>query len=147
MSESFQSALEKVDFGKYIDQMQDELKRAIADIGPGRTQGEVEAIQERLQSLIRRQSRELAREIGFVGNQAMVFMMANSIVSTAWVSFALRRETLDLSKSPEDRLAIIEVFDALDLALGSVIRAGSSYADAYPTHEKGSSSSQKSEPA
>ena len=131
MSESFQSALGRVNYGKYIDQLQDELKRAIADIGPGKTKGEVEAIQARIQEVMRKQSMELAKEVGFQGNQAMVFTLATSILSTAWVAFILRRETSDLSKSPEDRLALVEMFDALANSLADVIRQGSNHADAY----------------
>jgi hypothetical protein len=138
--ESFQAALEKVNYGKYINQIQDELRRAIAEVGPGRTPGEAEAIQTRLQTLLRRQSKEIAKEIGFAGNQAIAFMIATSIISTAWVSFALRRETLDLSKSPEDRLATLEMFDALGIALGSVVQAGSDYADKYSGAENKRSS-------
>ena len=41
--------LARVDLGKYVDQIQNELKREIADIGPGRTPGEIEAIQARIQ--------------------------------------------------------------------------------------------------
>lgn len=137
MSESFQSALRKVDYGKYIDQIQAELKRAIADIGPGRTPGEVEAIQARLQECIRRQSMELAREVRFLGNQVMVFMLSNSIISTAWVAFALRRETSDLTKSPEDRLALLEMFDALANALADVVQQGSNFADRYGAPAEG----------
>ena len=137
MSESFQAVLEKVNYGKYIDQIQDELRRAIADIGPGRSPGEIERIQERIQALVRKQSKDLAKEIGLGGNQAIVFMIATSIISTAWVSFALRRETSDLSKSPEDRLVMIQMLDALGLALGSVIQAASNYADNYPVKAKG----------
>ena len=132
MSESFQSALGKVDYGKYIDQIQAELRRAVSDIGPGKTPQEIEAIQGRLQSLLAQQTKQLAKEVGFLGNQAMVFMIATSIVTTAWVSFTLRRETTDLAKSPEDRLATIEVLDSLNSALGNVIQAASAYADQYP---------------
>ena len=131
MSESFQSRLGRVDYGKYIDQIQDELKRAIADHGPGRTQGEIEAIQARIQECIRRQSLELAREVGSLGNQAFVFMLSNSIISTAWVAFTLKRETSDISTSPEDRLTLMEMFDALANALADVIQQGSEYADRY----------------
>ena len=131
MSESFQAALAKVDLGKYIDQVQNELRRAIADIGSGRTPGEVEAIQSRIQELIRRQSMELAREVGFLGNQSMVFMLSNSIISTAWVAFSLRREASDLSKSPEDRLAVIQMLDSLSSAMADLIQVGSDYADRY----------------
>jgi len=131
VSESFQSALRKIDYGKYIDEIQNELKRAMVDIGPGKTRGEVEAIQARLQECIRRQSMELARELGFLGDRVMVFMLSTSIISTAWVAFALRRETSDLAKSPEDRLALLEMFDALANALADVVQAGSGYADRY----------------
>lgn len=137
VSESFQSALRKVDYGKYIDQIQNELKRAMVDIGPGRTPGEVEATQVRLQDCIRRQSMELAREVGFLGDRVMVFMLANSILSTAWVAFALRRETSDLKKSPEDRLALLEMFDALANALAEVVQEGSNYGDRYGAPDEG----------
>jgi len=131
VSESFQSVLRRVDLGKYIDEIEQELKRATLDIGPGKTAGEVEAIQGRLQTLIRKQSMQLAKEAGFQGNQATAFMLSNSIISTAWVAFTLRRETSDLSESPEDRLAIIEMFDALANTLADVIQEGSNYADRY----------------
>jgi len=131
VSETFQAALSKVDLGKYIDQIQEELRRAVSDIGPGRTPGEVEAIQARIQELIRRQSIELAREVGFLGNQAMVFMLSNSIISTAWVAFSLRREASNLSKSPEDRLATIEMLDSLSNAMADVIQEGNAHAEAY----------------
>ena len=137
MSESFQSALRKVEYAKYVDEIQNELKRAMVDIGPGRTRGEVEAIQARLQECIRRQSMELARELGFLGDRITVFMLSNSIISTAWVAFALRRETSDLTKSPEDRLALLEMFDALANALADVVQAGSSYADRYGAPTEG----------
>ncbi len=130
MSESFQSALERVNFGKYIDQIQEELKRAIAEMGPVK-KPQNGAIQERLMALVNKQTMEMAKEVGITGNQALIFMLSTSIISTAWVSFALKRETSDLSKSPEDRLATIEMLDALELALGRVIRAASDYADQY----------------
>jgi len=74
---------------------------------------------------------ELAKEIGFLGNQAMVFMLSNSIISTAWVAFSLRREASDLSKSPEDRLAVLEMLDSLSNALADVIQEGINYGDRY----------------
>ena len=131
MSESFQSALARVNLGRYVAEIQDEFRRAIVDIGPGRTPGEIEAIQARIGELIRRQSMELAKEVGFLGNQAMVFMLSNSVISTAWVAFSLRRESTDLSKSPEDRLAVMEMLDSLSNALADVIQEGIGFADEY----------------
>ncbi len=129
MSESFQAALDKVNYGKYIDEIQDELKRIMLDIGPGRNPQEVEATQLRLQELIRKQAKDLARDVGFSGNHVFIFMAATAIISTAWVSYTLRKETSDMSKSPEDRLTIIDMLDALELALGKVIAAATNYAD------------------
>ena len=131
MSDSFEAALSKVNYGRYIDEIQSELESAIAEAGPKRTAQELEAIQERLQGVIRRQSVQLAKEVGFRGNHMMEFMTATSILATAWVAFALRRETLDMSKSPEDRLGMIEVQDALELALKRVIEAAGDYAERY----------------
>jgi hypothetical protein len=136
MSESFQGALEKVNYGKYINQIQDELKRALADIGPGKTPGEIEATQVRLQELIRKQSKELAKEVGFTGSHVLVFMTAVAIIATAWVSFTLRRGTSDMSRAPEERLGTEELLNALDLALGSVIESATKFADTYPTQER-----------
>ncbi len=146
MSESFELALSKVNYGKYIDEIQAELNKARVEVGTGKTPQEVEAIQERLQALFRRQSRQLAKEVGFLGNHVMVFMTATSILATAWLGFALRRETSDLSKSPEDRLTTIQMYDALDIALGNVIKAASSYADTYqPASSNPASGAEKAE--
>jgi len=146
VSESFKSALEKVDFGRYIDEIQEALRKAIAEVGPGRNPQEIEEVQQRLQALLRKQSTDLAKEAGLLGNQAMVFMLSSAIISTAWVSFALQRETSDLSKSPEDRLATIELFDALENALGSVIQAGAGYAERYAGPAKAPGRAEKQKP-
>ena len=129
MSESFPAAVGRASYGKYIDQIQEELVKILSEVGPGRTPQEVEATQTRLQELIRKQSKELAKDIGFSGNHVLVFMTSTAIIATAWVSFALRRETSDLSKSPEDRLALLEMLESLSLALQRVIEASTRHAD------------------
>ena len=140
MNESFQGALQRVNYGKYINQIQDELKHALDDIGPGKTPGEVEATQARLQELIRKQAREVARDVGLTGSHVLVFMTGVAIISTAWVSFALRRGTSDLARTPEERLATVELLDSLNLALGSVIESATRLADNYPAPERGTGS-------
>ena len=129
MSESFPAAIGRVEYGKYIDEIQEELKNILAQVGPGRTPQEVEATQTRLQELIRKQTRELAKEVGFSGNHVLVIMAATAIITTAWISFALRRETSDLSKSPEDRLALQDMLDSLNLALQRVSESAVRHAD------------------
>jgi len=143
MSDSFETILSKVNYGRYIDEIHSELSKAIAELGPGRTPKEIEGIQERLQAVMRRQSLQLAKEVGFRGNHVMVFMTATSIIATAWVSFALRRETLDLTKSPEDRLGTVEMLGALDLALRRVIEAAGDYAENYEEPSAGGSGTGK----
>jgi len=125
MSESFALAAGRANYAKYIDQLQEELSKIISEVGPGKTPQEVEAIQEKLQELIRKQSKELATEVGFSGNQVLVFMVATATISPAWISYTLRKETSDLSKSPEDRLALLEMLDSLEIALGKVIASAS----------------------
>jgi hypothetical protein len=129
MSSSFTAAVEKVNYGRYIDQVQEELKRALAEVGPGKTPEQVESIQMRLQELMRKQSMELAQELGISGNHVLVFMASTAIISTACLSFALKKETSDLSKSPEDRLELMEMLDALGTALSNVIAKAGNHAD------------------
>jgi hypothetical protein len=129
MSESFPAAVARANYGRYIDEIQEELQKLFSEVGPGRTPQEVEATQNRLQELIRTQTRELAKEVGFSGNHVLVFMAATAMITTAWVSFTLRRETSDLTKSPEDRLALLDMLESFNNALGKVIEAGSHHAD------------------
>ncbi len=145
MSESFPAALGKVNYGKYLSQVQEELKKALAEVGPGRTPQQVEAIQVRLQELFRKQSKDLAKDVGLFGDHVMVFMTATAIVSTAWVAFALRRETSDISKSPEDRFAMTEVLDSLQLALGKVVEESMNFADRYSEQVKSGASGPQAE--
>jgi hypothetical protein len=126
---SFPAAVEKLNYGRYIDQIREELSSSFAEVGSGKTPQEVETIQQRLQDLMRKQSADLAKELGVSGNHVLVFMTATAILSTAWISFALKKETSDLSKSPEDRLEMMEMFDALGLALGNVIVKAGNHAD------------------
>jgi hypothetical protein len=129
MSESFSAAVGRANYGKYIDEIQDELRKTLEEVGSGKTPGEVDQTQTRLQELIKKQTRELSKEVGFSGDHVLVFMAANAIISTAWLSFALRRKTSDLSKSPEDRLALLEMLESLNLALQQVIDASVKHAD------------------
>ena len=147
MSESFQRALEKLNYGKYVDAIQDELRGILSEVGPGRTPAQVEETQTRLQAVIRKLSKDLAKDVGLFGDHVMVFMTATAIITTAWVSFTLRRETSDLSKSPEDRLAMMEVLDALGLAFGKVVESATNYADRYPGRPRAGESSTSTEGA
>ena len=129
MSETLPTVLARIDLKKYIDQMEDELKKTLEQAGPGKTPQEKEQTRSSLQALIRSQADSLAKELGLSGSHVLVFMIASTILTTAWVSFALRRETLDLSKTFEDRLTLTDMLNALELALSGAIATGSNYAD------------------
>lgn len=129
MSEAFSSTVGRLDFKKYIDQFEEELKKTLAEVGPGKTPQEVDTTQTRLQALIRKQVQSISKELGLSGSHVLVFLTASTVITTAWLAFALRRETLDLSKPFENRLTLTDMLDALELALGSVAKKGSDYAD------------------
>ncbi len=129
MSESFPSAVSRVDIRKYIAQIEEELNKILTEVGPGKTPQAIETTQTRLQGLIRKLAQSLSKEMGLAGSHVLVFMTASTILTTAWVSYAIRRETLDLSKSFEDRLTLTEMLNSLELALANLITAGTNYAD------------------
>ncbi len=129
MSESFPAAVGRANYGKYIDQIQEELKKIIEEVGTGKTSAEVERTQMRLQELFRGQTMELSKEVGFAGNHVLAFMTATALIATAWVSFYLRRATSDISKSPEDRLALVDMLESMNLALQRVIEESIKHAD------------------
>ena len=131
MSEAFPNAVGRLELKKYIDQIQDELTSIVTEVGPGKTADEVERTRERLQGLIRKQSNQIAKEIGLAGNHVLVFMISSTIVTAAWASFYIKRQMNDLTKSFEERLALTDMLNSLQLALGNVIEAGTNYAEVY----------------
>lgn len=131
MSEAFPNAVGRVDIRKYVDQLEEELKKILVEVGSGKTRLEVEATQTRIQALLQRQASEIAKEMSLTGNHVLVFMTSLTVLTTAWVSFSIKRQTEDLSKPFEERLAMTEMLNALQLTLGNVISAGASYAELY----------------
>jgi hypothetical protein len=129
MSEAFSAAVGRINFNKYIEELEAEISRILDDVGPGKTADQIDVTHLRIQELIRKQTKQLAKELGLAGNHVLVFMAASTILTTAWLSFALRRETSDLSKSPEDRLALSDMLNSFEIALAQVIASASNYAD------------------
>jgi hypothetical protein len=131
LSEAFPTAVGRLELKKYIDQIQDELTKIATEVGPGKTPQEIEHAQERLQTLLRKQAQQIAREMGVEGNHMFLFMVASSILSTAWASFYIKRQMNDLSRSFEERLALTDMLNSLQLALGNVITESTGYAEVY----------------
>jgi hypothetical protein len=131
MSEALPKAVDRLDVKKYIDQMQAELKKIAREVGPGKTPEEVEEAQTRFQSLLREQSQEIAKELGLTGNHIFVFMVASTLLTTAWTSFYIRTQMDDISKPFEERIILTDMLNSLELALGNAISAGTKCAEMY----------------
>jgi hypothetical protein len=131
MSEALPKAVDRLDVKKYIDEMQDELKKIAQDVGSGRTPQEVEEAQTKLQSLLRKQSQKMVKELGLTGNHIFVFMIASTLLTTAWTSFYIRRQMDDISKPFEERIKLTDMLNSMELALGNVISASTRYAEVY----------------
>ena len=132
MSDAFDVSLGKVDLSKYVDELADEL-RILKEMGPGKTEVEVEAGKKRIKDLLGRQAASLAKETGVVGNYAFTFMLMSSILMTAWTSFTIKRSLLDTTRPFEERLRLEELLSSLPVVLSDVITRSAERADMYGT--------------
>lgn len=122
--------MERVDLRPYIDEIQMEINRISAGERP-KTQGDWEIELERLQAILRGQSRRLSRELGMAGSPTMLFMLLSGVLSIAWTSFAIRTSSTDEKRPFEQRIELVELLAGLPNALSSVIEKSSEYADVY----------------
>lgn len=114
---------------KYVDQIEAELKQIRAEASASKAPQDSEEATKRLQQVLRRQAGVIATELGLSGDEFLVFMASTAVLTTAWLSYSLRREISELSKSPEERIALTEMLDSLGLALERTIESGISCAD------------------
>jgi hypothetical protein len=131
LSDAFDVSLGKVDLSKYVDELQDELLRIVKEVGPGKTEAEMETGKKRIEELLGRQAASLAKETGVVGNYAFTFMLMSSILMTAWTSFTIKRTMLDTTRPFEERLRLEELLTNLPVALSEVISRSAEHADMY----------------
>lgn len=131
LSETFDTALKRVDLNKYIDEIEEELRKVSKDVGPGRTDAEIEAGKKRIEDLIGKQATALGKETGTGGNYVFVHMLMTSVLTTAWASFAIKRGMLDLQRPFEDRLRLEELLGSLGVALSGVISKSAEHADMF----------------
>ncbi len=131
MSQPLHATIGNVDFKRYIDELEEEMKKVLAEVGPGKNQGQIDAGQARIQELLRKQAMEVAKRMQVSGSYVFVSMLGMSMLTTAWISFALKRGEIDMSRSFDDRIALTEMLDSLELALSKAIAAGSDAAEMY----------------
>lgn len=124
MSEAVSEATSKVDIRRHIEEIQREADGLLRDVKHGSSPEEIDLAEARLQSLIRRQSEQLSNNVYLSGDNVLELATASSLLTTAWISFLSRKETLYDSRQFSQKLTLTEVLDALDTALSEVISTG-----------------------
>ena len=119
-----------MDLKPYIDEIQVEVDRLRKGEKP-KTQSEWEVELERLQAILRDQSRRLSRELGMAGDPSMLLMLLSGVLSVAWAAFAVRMSSTDEKRPFEQRIELIDLLAALPTGLSSVVERASEYADIY----------------
>jgi len=136
LSEALDTALNKVNLYKYVEQIEDELGKVVKTAGQPKTAEEAEAGKRRLQDLIRKQADSLSAETGVRGNPIFVFMLMSSILTAAWTGFAIKRGMIDMSRPFEERLRLEELLSSLGLVLSDVVSKSAEQADMYGKKEQ-----------
>jgi hypothetical protein len=131
LSEGLDRSIGRVDLTKYIDQMEEEIAKMLKDMGQGKTEVEMDAGKRRIEELMRKQSLSLAQETGIRGSYMFVHLLMTSILSTAWVSFALKRGMIDMGRPFEERLRFEELLSSLGNVLNEVVTKSAEHADMY----------------
>ena len=115
----------------YVDELQEEITKILAEVGPGRTELEIQAGMSRLQALVGKQSKRLTSELGLGGDYMLLYMLTSGMISLAWSAFYLRRIMLDVKKPFDQRLEMIELQNSLGDAISSLLLSATSYAELY----------------
>ena len=115
----------------YVDELQEEIVNILKEAGPGKTDIEMRAGMGRLQTLIAKQSKRLAAELGLAGDYMLLFMLTSGMISLAWSAFYLRRILLDDKKPFDQRLEMIELQNSLGEAISALLSSATTYAELY----------------
>jgi len=129
-SESFSSAVQRIDLRPYIDELEVEMSRLARGEKP-KTASEWELELGRIQGLVRDQSRRLARDLGMAGDPTMLFMLLSGVISVAWAAFAIKISSVDETRPFDQRIDMLDLLAALPGGISTLIDKSSSYADIY----------------
>jgi hypothetical protein len=121
----------KVNVRPYVDELQEEIVKILKETRPGKTEIEMQAGMGRLHTLISKQSKRLAAELGLAGDYMLLFMLTSGMISLAWSAFYLRRILLDDRKPFDQRLELIELQNSLGEAISALLASATSYAELY----------------
>jgi len=131
LSEALESSLEKVDLMKYVDQLEEEFAKMSKEVGQGKSEADIEEGKKRIDGILRKQTTDLAKEVGVRGNPVFVFMLMSSVLTTAWTAFGIKRGMIDMSRPFEERLRLEELLASLGVILSKVVTKSAEHADMY----------------
>ncbi len=115
----------------YIDELQEEITKILREVGPGKTDEEMQAGIRRLQVLVGKLSKRLTAELGLSGDYMLLLMLTSGMLALAWTAFYLKRITLDNKKPFEQRLVMIELHNELGEAVSGLLSSATTYAEMY----------------
>jgi hypothetical protein len=133
MGEGFTERVRRINFRSYINEVQDEIGKTLEAIGKGETEEEREKGRDRLQALLRIQSKKLASELGLGGDYNIVFMLTAGMLATAWATFILTAKSLDPRRPVEDRTVMGTYADRMADSFEEIITQSRAYGAIYDT--------------
>ena len=133
MGEDLTAMIGKINFPSYIDEVQNEIGKTLEAIGKGETEEEREKGRDRLQVLLRSQSKKLASELGLGGDYNIIFMLTAGMLTTAWATFILKAKSLDRRRPIEDRAVMATYADSMADTFREVITQSLAYGAIYDT--------------
>ena len=133
MGEGLTDRLRRINFRTYIDEVQDEIGKTLEEVGKGETEEEREKGRDRLQALLRIQSKRLTSELGLSGDYNIIFMLTAGMVATAWATFILKAKSLDAKRPAKDRTVMGTFADCLADSFEEIIAQALAYGAIYDT--------------
>jgi hypothetical protein len=124
MAETTSQLAARFDARRQIEEMHGEARRILLDVEQGKTEKDIELAEARLQSLIRKYAEQITKSVYVSPDHMLAMMTIAAMLTTAWVSFVMRKESVYVSKAYEDRLTLTDVLDALDVAINEIIETG-----------------------
>ena len=116
---------------KYVDQLEEEFAKMSKEVGQGKSEADMEEGKKRIDGILRKQTTDLAKEVGVRGNPVFVFMLMSSVLTTAWTAFGIKRGMIDMSRPFEERLRLEELLASLGVILSKVVTKSAEHADMY----------------
>jgi hypothetical protein len=131
MTKGLTERVKRINFRSYINEVQDEIGKTLQAIGKGETEEEREKGRDRLQALLRIQSKKLASELELSGDYNIIFMLTTGMLATAWATFILKAKSLDLKRPVKDRTVMGAYADCNAHALEEIITQSRDYGAIY----------------